>query len=340
MQVQRQKSRQIRKRIGRNVLATGRRISVVITVHNRGEFIRETLESVIAQKFREHEIIVVNDGSDDTEVLEREMNMRIEDVTYIRQRYAGEGAARNTGIENATGEIMAFLQAGDLWDPELLAKQYVLMQRGSYDVVSCDAALFGDNSPYRRNFSDRHPTLIESDSISLIERRSNVLISGSLVRHSMLLKAGSFETGGLAKPGLHLWVRIAKCGGKFGFQPKQLVKRRVFPGEASDRMTLLENEREVLERLRDTLELDPKELSAVGRRLADVEAEIAIRQGSSFLRSGDHSEALSAFRVASHHQPTLKMKAITWLTRVSPKTALRIVGQDALQNSERPYGSA
>lgn len=312
----------------------------MITVRNRAEFIRETLESVIAQKFREHEIIVVNDGSDDTDALEREINMRIEDVTYIRQRYAGEGAARNTGIEHATGEIVAFVQAGDIWDADLLATQYIFMQRGDYDVVSSDATLFGDNSPYRRKFSDRHPTLMESDSISLIERRSNVLISGSLIRRTMLLKAGSFETGGLAKPGLHLWVRIAKCGGKFGFQPKLLVKRRLFPAEASDLMTLLENEREVLERLRETLELDPKELSAVGRRLADVEAEIAIRQGSNFLRSGDHAEALSAFRVASHHHPTLRMKAITWLTRVAPKAALRFVENDRSHTAERPYGSA
>ncbi len=65
------------KRIGRNVFQKPPRISVIIPVYNASEFIGETLDSVIDQKYREHEIIVVSDGSPDSAELERAIRSRL-----------------------------------------------------------------------------------------------------------------------------------------------------------------------------------------------------------------------------------------------------------------------
>ena len=101
------RERFIKKRVGRNVFYATPKVSVIIPAYKSAEFIAETLDSVIAQKFREHEIIVVNDGSPDTQTFERQLSRNIENIVYIRQRNVGPGAARNTGIENARAPIVA-----------------------------------------------------------------------------------------------------------------------------------------------------------------------------------------------------------------------------------------
>src|SRR5207248_2470586 len=131
---------------------------VVIPAYNAAATIGEALDSASAQKFREHEIIVVNDGSPDTEQFERAINLHREDIIYIKQRNAGAGAARNTAIEHSRGDIIAFLDADDAWMPDFLASQIVFLERHGYDMVYCDAVLFGMNSAYRRNFMETAPS--------------------------------------------------------------------------------------------------------------------------------------------------------------------------------------
>ena len=102
-------------------------ISVVIPAYNHGRFLREAIDSVLAQTYAPLEIIVVDDGStDDTEQIVRSYGDR---VRYIRQQNAGVGAARNNGIANARGEYVAFLDSDDLWLPEKLAVQVEYMRR-------------------------------------------------------------------------------------------------------------------------------------------------------------------------------------------------------------------
>ena len=81
-----------------------------------------------------------------------------EDIIYIKQRNAGAGVARNTAIEHARGEIIAFLDADDVWLPDFLASQYVFLERHGYDMVYCDAILFGMHSAYRKTFMEDAPS--------------------------------------------------------------------------------------------------------------------------------------------------------------------------------------
>lgn len=102
-------------------------VSVVIPTYNRRPLVVQAIESVLRQEYPQLEIIVVDDGSTDgTETAIRSFGNQ---VRYVRQENGGPARARNTGIENATGEFVAFLDSDDLYRPGKLHEQVQYFRR-------------------------------------------------------------------------------------------------------------------------------------------------------------------------------------------------------------------
>ncbi len=96
-------------------------VSVVVTTYNQAAYIGETLESVLAQTYQPFEVIVVDDGStDDTPEC---MAPFKDQIVIIRQQNQGVAGSRNSGILRARGELIAFLDGDDLWEPDKLTIQ-------------------------------------------------------------------------------------------------------------------------------------------------------------------------------------------------------------------------
>ncbi len=95
-------------------------ISVIIPVYNSEKYLAEAIDSVLAQTCREFELIIIDDGSTDRS---REIATSYPNVNYVYQQNKGVAAARNRGIQIATSEYLAFLDADDLWLPGKLAMQ-------------------------------------------------------------------------------------------------------------------------------------------------------------------------------------------------------------------------
>jgi glycosyltransferase involved in cell wall biosynthesis len=111
------------------------RISCIIPLYNAEKYLAETLDSVIAQDWPLHEIIVVDDGStdDSRRVLDRYADF----VRLIEQPHAGVAAARNRGLRVATGDVIAFQDSDDLWPPGRLRRLAESLQDdASVDIVA------------------------------------------------------------------------------------------------------------------------------------------------------------------------------------------------------------
>src|ERR1041384_7742090 len=91
------------------------KVSIIIPVYNVAGYIVETLESVLAQTFRDFEILIINDGSPDTEKFEQAIAPYFGKIIYLKQPNSGAATARNTGIKAAQGKILAFLDGDDIW---------------------------------------------------------------------------------------------------------------------------------------------------------------------------------------------------------------------------------
>lgn len=101
------------------------RVSVIIPTYNRRDFAREAIASVCAQTYRDFELIVVDDGSTDgtARIVEEFRQGRADSIQYIFQTNQGVSAARNHGVVRSSGQLLAFLDSDDVWQPEKLATQ-------------------------------------------------------------------------------------------------------------------------------------------------------------------------------------------------------------------------
>lgn len=123
------------------------RVSIIIPVYNVSRYIRQCLESVIAQTLQDIEVILVDDlGQDNSMELAREMVSQcqrddIHFVTIVAPKNEGPGAARNLGIAAATGEYIAFLDSDDYIDREMYEKLYNNAISYQADLSGCHAAL-------------------------------------------------------------------------------------------------------------------------------------------------------------------------------------------------------
>jgi len=97
------------------------RVSVIIPTSNRGWIIKEAIDSVMVQDYRDFELIIVDDGSTDNtpDIL----NSYRGDIMVFRQENQGVSAARNRGLAAASGRFVAFLDSDDLWLPRKLKRQ-------------------------------------------------------------------------------------------------------------------------------------------------------------------------------------------------------------------------
>jgi glycosyltransferase involved in cell wall biosynthesis len=101
-------------------------VSVVVTTYNQAPYVEQAIQSVFAQTFNDYEVIVVDDGStDDTPA---RIAPFTDSVVYIRQRNRGIAGSRNAGVRHARGQLVAFLDGDDLWEPEKLAVQVAAAQ--------------------------------------------------------------------------------------------------------------------------------------------------------------------------------------------------------------------
>jgi len=116
-------------------------VSVIITAYNESQAIHRAINSALSQTFENIEIIIIDDNStDDTLKLIKEYSC-IDKITIIKHKQnRGGSAARNTGIEAASGDYIALLDGDDRWKPRKITKQVELIESSSNDVVAvyCD----------------------------------------------------------------------------------------------------------------------------------------------------------------------------------------------------------
>lgn len=125
------------------------KFSIIVPVYNAARYLRETLESVALQTFRDFECICVDDGSTDgSAAMIEEYCAHDRRFRFVRKQNGGEGSARNAGIETASGEWLCYLDADDVYSPDMLSVGYELIHRHpTADIVAVNRLNFEGDTP-------------------------------------------------------------------------------------------------------------------------------------------------------------------------------------------------
>jgi glycosyltransferase involved in cell wall biosynthesis len=189
----------------------------MIGVYNGAAYLREAIESVRSQTYRPFELIVVDDGSDDGSA---EIAQAFEEVQYIYQPRAGNGAARNRAVEAATADFFAFLDADDRFVPDKLERQMnTLGADGGLDMVFGHVREFvspelGDEE--RRAIRPPAPTPLPWTSPNLM-----------LIRRASFERVGGFSTSLRVGVTVDWFARASEAGLRSVVLPDVMLERRL-----------------------------------------------------------------------------------------------------------------
>jgi glycosyltransferase involved in cell wall biosynthesis len=211
------------------------RVSVIIPAYNAAADLPQTLASVQAQTYEDWEIVVADDGSTDDTAAIAQATPRVR-LVHTTGRL-GPAGARNAALAAAAGELMALLDADDLWDPDLLAVQVARFDReqaatGDVGVVCCDARLLGSTGELDETYADRFGTPEGIDVTGLL-RANRIPVIGALAPMALVRELGGFAPETWGSEDHDLWLRILETGRRVVYEPRALAVYRLRAGSVS-----------------------------------------------------------------------------------------------------------
>lgn len=218
-------------------------ISVIIPVHNGSPYIAATIASVIDQTLPSTEILIVDDGSTDDTAKIAQAQVYAQRIHVLQQNNQGPAAARNLGVKHAACNLLAFLDADDLWVPYKLARQMQMMQAGP----TCEAVLGGVKNFISPELDERQRQILTKSAA----QTGNLHIGSMLIRRDAFLRVGLFNTQWRHGEFIDWWARAMRVNLIYKILPEVVLLRRLHTSNMTRREK--DGRKEYLPMLRELL---------------------------------------------------------------------------------------
>lgn len=282
-------------------------VSVVIPCFNSLRYLPSTVDSVLAQTHEDLEVVLVDDGGSD-DLAGWVAGVTDPRVRLVRQDNAGPSAARNRGVQEAAGEVVAFLDSDDLWEPEFLERTLprlddplVGLVYSGWDVIDADGRPNG-----RATVSEWEGEVWDHFVI-----RNPVACSGAVVPRRVLEELGGFEVNRDRFPidveDWELWVRIARHH-RVAAVPEVLVHHRRHDANSSSNPESLDA---AYRHFLDVAFRDVGPERAALRPVATARTEVLLAWHS-LADNRDARSAMGYRRSARRHHPPVRRSPDYW----------------------------
>lgn len=202
-----------------------RTVSVVIPAYNSRDTIQQAIATARAQTLRPVQIVVIDDCSRD-DTLQRAEALAGPDLLIVRSpKNGGGGAARNLGIDHATGDVVAFLDADDLWAPDKLASQMALLRTQTREAF-CFSAVAQVNEYGERHILPKRAPLPGESLEDYLLKSGNIMQTSSLMVPRHLLDRCRFNERLRRFQDLDFVLTLGEAGANAVFRPEPLVEWR------------------------------------------------------------------------------------------------------------------
>jgi glycosyltransferase involved in cell wall biosynthesis len=274
-------------------------ISVIIPTYNRSYCVAEAIDSAAGQSYKNHEIIVVDDGStDDTAPVLDRYDGRL---TALRTQHAGPSAARNAGIRAARGDYIAFLDSDDLWKPRKLEQQI------GFFAKTPDACICQTQEIWIRNGVRVNPMKKHKKYSGWIFRQCLPLCivspSAVMLHRSIFDRVGLFDETLPACEDYDLWLRIAPHYPIYLIDKPLVIKRGGHDDQQSRTVPTLDRLR--IHALCKSLASGSLNEAQYGLALAELEKKCAV-YGAGCIKRGKTDEGKACLGLPEKYASSLK----------------------------------
>jgi teichuronic acid biosynthesis glycosyltransferase TuaG len=252
-------------------------VTVIIPAYNAEAFLARAIRSVEAQSFRDFEIIVIDDGSTDGTA---DVAQSFGSARFVGAPHLGAAAARNRGLEEAGGDLVAFLDADDEWLPEKLARQLEFMDGLGSSFSYTDSYIVRDGR--RRRYSALARPQSGEILAPLIDDwldQAFITINTVIAARALLEDVGGLESGLpiASNEDYGLWLKLALRGTRFDYLDEPLaVYHRGHPSDSSDAVAMVERFQVALRHFSSAYEFSEEAQGRIARALARSNATLAV----------------------------------------------------------------
>lgn len=283
-------------------------VSVVIPVYNGGRFLAETIESVLNQTYENIECLVINDGSNDnTSDVAKAFGSKIR---YFDKPNGGVSSARNVGIENSRGDLVAFLDADDLWLPKKIEVQVELFcKNDNVGLVYSGVKMIDEYGVLTGEVHDK----FEKDPVTrILLLQTPVFITMTGVIPKKVFKAiGNFDENLSTSADADMVCRIAEQFRLIVVEQPLALYRRHF-GQMHHNLTALERDAYILFDKNFTGEDVPERLSRIRSR-AYSNLETILSAG--YFGEGNYRASVAHFIKALKYNPVTTFERFVTVLR-------------------------
>jgi glycosyltransferase involved in cell wall biosynthesis len=228
-------------------------ISVIIPAYNGEKFLPRSIGSVLAQTYRNIELIVADDGSTDgtKKVVEEFQGKDARVLYYFEENSGGPARPKNFAMQYAKGEYVAYLDQDDEWAPEKLEKQVALFEAGGVvrggagekelGLVGCDAFLARGNG---KVFGIYKTPLTSEVFPALLDRNYIHSNSSVLLRRDVIERIGARDEQLKYAEDWDMWIRIAAAEYRFAFVREPLFKYYFYPANSTKKLGFISRAQE------------------------------------------------------------------------------------------------
>ena len=197
------------------------RVSVIIPTFNSESVIKRAIESVFAQRYRDFEILIVDDGSSDLTISKVEPFLSDKTVRLLRQDRKGPSSARNSGIAKSRGELIAFLDSDDIYLNGRIEEGVKALGRDrKAGIVYSDEVFFFEDNP-EKTVRSPHPKF--SGDIFFYLKRSNFIHTSTVMARRSVFDRWRFDEGLRNHEDWDLFLKISKDGRLFRYIARPMV---------------------------------------------------------------------------------------------------------------------
>ena len=293
-------------------------VSVIMPVFNVEPYVEAALESVLAQTWRDFEVLVIDDGSTDGSVRLVERYARDPRVRLLRKSNGGISSARNAALRAASGNLIALIDGDDAWDPEFLEAQVsILHAHPEVDLVTANARNLGgdrDGQP-ARPWPDARP---HPDLLGMIADEQAVFIM-CVFRRRVYEQIAEFDESLRTNEDYDYWLRAAMAGFRFYRNPRPLGwYRRRNDSLSSSAVNMLQGILRVYEKLRPALVNRPLERAALDSQVARFEHEKLRALARGAIAAGDMRAAEQLLAALSRRRRSASVTVAHLMARWTP----------------------